>query len=130
MQCRRPVFDPWGGKILWRREWLPTSVFLPGKSHAQRSLEGYSPWGRKGSDTTEQLTLLPHYYILQISSIVHVSFISVKIFCYEWNGLWDKCKFSCRKIKLQFFAHLCAQFVQLQKHIQTNSCNYCLILRK
>ena len=55
VSCRRPVFDPWGGKILWRREWLPTSVFLPGKSHAQRSLEGYSPWGRKGSDTTEQL---------------------------------------------------------------------------
>ena len=33
------------------------SVFLPGKSHGQRSLEGYSPWGRKGSDMTEQLTL-------------------------------------------------------------------------
>ena len=39
----------------WRREWLPTPVFLPGKFHGLRSLEGYSPWGRKESDTTEQL---------------------------------------------------------------------------
>ena len=37
-------FDPWGRKIPWRREWQPTPVFLPGKSHGQRSLEGYSPW--------------------------------------------------------------------------------------
>ena len=37
----------------WRREWQHTSVFLPGKSHGQRSLTGYSPWGRKESDTTQ-----------------------------------------------------------------------------
>ena len=42
-QCRRPRFDPWVGKIPWRNEWLPTAVFLPGESHGQRSLEGYSP---------------------------------------------------------------------------------------
>ena len=39
------------------REWQPTPVFLPGESHGQRSLVGYSPWGRKESDTTGQLTL-------------------------------------------------------------------------
>ena len=39
------------------KEVATTPVFLPGKSHGQRSLEGYSPWGRKGLDTTEQLTL-------------------------------------------------------------------------
>ena len=33
-------FDPWVGKILWRREWLPTTVFLPGEFHGQRSLAG------------------------------------------------------------------------------------------
>ena len=43
----------WVRKILWRRKWQPTSVFLPGKSHGQRSLVGYSPWGRKESDTTD-----------------------------------------------------------------------------
>ena len=39
----------------WRREWQPTPVFLPGKSHGQRSLVGHSPWGRKKVDTTEWL---------------------------------------------------------------------------
>ena len=46
-------FNPWVEKILWGRKQQPTPVFLPGKSHGQRSLEGYSPWGRKESDTTE-----------------------------------------------------------------------------
>ena len=46
-RCRRLRFDPCAGKIPWRREWLPTLVFLPGKSHGQRSLAGYSPWGHK-----------------------------------------------------------------------------------
>ena len=45
------------GKISWRREWLPTPVFLPGEFQGQRSLVGYSPWGCKESDTTEWLTL-------------------------------------------------------------------------
>ena len=39
----------------WRRKWQPIPVFLPGKFHGQRSLVGYSPWGRKESDTTERL---------------------------------------------------------------------------
>ena len=55
LQCRRPGFDPWVGKIPWRRKRQPTPVFLPGKSHGQRSLVGYCPWGRKESDTTEWL---------------------------------------------------------------------------
>ena len=50
---RRYRFDPWVRKIPWRRAWQPTPVFLPGESHGQRSLVGYSPWGRKESDTTE-----------------------------------------------------------------------------
>ena len=44
-QCRRPRFDLWDGKTLWRRKWQSASVFLPGKSHGQRNLVGYSPWG-------------------------------------------------------------------------------------
>jgi len=54
-QCRRLqrlAFDPWVGKIPWRREWQPTPVFLPGKSDGQRSLAVYSPWGCKESDKT------------------------------------------------------------------------------
>ena len=49
---RRRIFHPWVGKIPWRREWQSTPVFLPGESHGQRSLVGYSPWGRKESDST------------------------------------------------------------------------------
>ena len=50
-----PGFDPWVGKIPWRRKWQPTPVLLPGKSRGWRSLVGYSPWGRKELDTTEWL---------------------------------------------------------------------------
>ena len=49
LQCRRLRFDPWLGKISWRKKWQPTPVFLPGKCHGQRSLEGYSPRGHKES---------------------------------------------------------------------------------
>ena len=55
-QCRRRKklrFDPWIGKILWKRVWQPTPEFLPGEAHGQRSLEGYSPQGHKESDMTE-----------------------------------------------------------------------------
>ena len=38
---------PWVGKIPWRKKWQPTPVFLPGESHGQRSLVGYSPWSHK-----------------------------------------------------------------------------------
>ena len=78
--CRGCRFDPWSGcpdgavvknppanmgvvssipawvrKILGRRRWQSTPVFLPGKFHGQRSLAGYSPWGHKELDTTSQL---------------------------------------------------------------------------
>ena len=44
---KRCGLDPWVGKLPWRRKWHPTPVFLPGESHGQRSLVGYSPWGHK-----------------------------------------------------------------------------------
>ena len=54
-RCKRCRFDPWVGKIPWRRKWLPTPVFLPGESHAQKSLVGHSLWGCKELDMTERL---------------------------------------------------------------------------
>ena len=57
-QCRRHKrlrFDLWVEKIPWRRKWQPTPLFLPGKSHVQRSLVGYSLWGHKKWEKTEQL---------------------------------------------------------------------------
>ena len=62
-RCRRHMFNLWIRKIPWSRKWQPTPVFLPGKSYRQRSLVGYSPWGRKESDMTERLhlTLVENY---------------------------------------------------------------------
>ena len=54
---QRPRFDPWVGKIPWRRKWQLTPVFLPGEFHGQKGLAGYSPWGRKESDTTTKQTV-------------------------------------------------------------------------
>ena len=59
-RCNRCGFDPWVGKIPWRREWQPTPVFFPGESHEQRSLANYSALCRKESDTTEDLTHTTH----------------------------------------------------------------------
>ena len=55
-QCRRHKrcgLDPWVRKILWKRAWQPTPVFLPGASHGKRSPADYSPWGCKESDMNE-----------------------------------------------------------------------------
>ena len=46
-QCRRSRFNRWVKKIPWRRKWQSTPVFLPGKSHGQRNVVGYCPWGCK-----------------------------------------------------------------------------------
>ena len=59
-QCRnykRHGFDPWVGKIPWKRAFQPTPVFLPGESHGQRNMTGYSPGGSKELDMTGLLTL-------------------------------------------------------------------------
>ena len=50
-------FDPWVRKSPCRREWQPTPVFLPGESHEQKCLAGFSPWSFKEFDKAEQLTL-------------------------------------------------------------------------
>ena len=52
LPIRRCRFNPWVGKIPWRRKWQPTPVFLPGKSHGQKSLVGYSSWHTKELGTT------------------------------------------------------------------------------
>ena len=53
-------FDPWVEKILWRKEWLPTAVFLPGEFHGKRSLVGCSPRGCSELDMTECVTQIIH----------------------------------------------------------------------
>ena len=57
-RCKRRGFDPWVGKIPWRRAWQSTPVFLHGESQGQRSLVGYSPWDHNES-VTKRLSTMP-----------------------------------------------------------------------
>ena len=54
-----------------RKAWQPTSVFFPGESHGQRSLAGWSPWGRKVSDVTEWLSTA-QYFIVYVYPIFFI----------------------------------------------------------
>ena len=88
-QCRsyrRCRFDLWVWKIHWGRKWHPTPVFLPGKSHGQRSLEGYSPQGCKESEMTEWRSR--HAHILWNAWICLISFIKFGKFC---KLIWAAC---------------------------------------
>ena len=79
---------PWVRKIPWRRKWQPTPVLLPGESHGGRSLLGYSPWGHKESDTTEQL----HFTSLMITTPFSVlSFHNISQQWYIYISMADHC---------------------------------------
>ena len=67
--CGRPEFDPWVGRIPWRRKWQTTPVFLAGESHGPRSLVGYSPWGCKESDTAERL-YFPSLFLWRLNPVL------------------------------------------------------------
>ena len=78
-KTQRCGFNPWVGKIPWRREWQPTPVFLSGESHGPRSLVGYSPWGSKDLDRTEWLST---YTLLYAE---HCKIIFLKVRFLKWN---------------------------------------------
>ena len=86
MQCRRPRFDPWVGKIPWRREWPPIPVFLPGEAHGHRSLAGYSPWDHKESDTTERLTFSLFTFSDQAPRVFDSVFTGSDVLCCVMSG--------------------------------------------
>ena len=64
-------------ELSWRRQWHPTPVLLPGKSHGRRSLVGCSPWGRWESDTTQWLHF--HFYALEKEMATHSSVLAWRI---------------------------------------------------
>ena len=68
----------------WRRQWYPTPVLLPGKSHGWRSLVGCSPWGREESDTTERLPF--HFHALEKEMATHSSVLAWRI--QGWEAWW------------------------------------------
>ena len=90
-QCRRHricEFDPWVRKISWRSKWQPTPVFLPEKSHAQKSLVGYGPRGLKESDTTKQLSthniLSGDHHFNDVLSCIH----SINLYFYSSYNIY------------------------------------------
>ena len=96
-QCRRRKrceFDPWVGKIPWRRKWQPIPVFLPGKSHAQWHLAGYNLYVCKESDTTDWTT--EHAQVIKVTNTRSLRtcwvkntdrWISINPFSHVWNYL-------------------------------------------
>ena len=63
LQCGRPEFEPWGGKIPWRRAWQLTLIFLPGESPWTEEPGKLQSMGSKESDTTEQLSIAQHTHV-------------------------------------------------------------------
>ena len=89
------VVRSWVGKIPWRREWQPTTVFLPGESHGQ-SLAGYSPWGWKESDTTELLAGGLNHFTFPLARCERSNvsaFDVVTGFCFSHSVLFQ-CRFN------------------------------------
>ena len=93
---KRLRFDPWVGKIPWRRKWQPTPIFLTGKFHGQRRLVGYSAWGCKELDTTEHMHRIQYkhttYLIVQavvdciplLKHTLHLSIYSPSFHMYKF----------------------------------------------
>ena len=84
-QCRRHKrrgFNPWVGKIPGRRKWKPTPVFLPGKFHGQKNLEGYGPWGCKELDMTKRTHVHTHFHpsAETLHLIIHVATFPTRFF--------------------------------------------------
>ena len=79
-RCRKLGFDIWVGTILLNGNPFQ-SAFLPGESHGQRSLAGYNPWGRKESDTTDQLST--HVYIC-INIYIHINIYIFNFFIIDY----------------------------------------------
>ena len=77
LPSRRRMFDPWVRKIPWRRKWQHAPVFFPGKTHRQRSLAGYSPWGckRVGHDlvTKQQNSNQLEFSAIHVHIYIHIS---------------------------------------------------------
>ena len=135
-------FDPWVGKILWRRKRQPIPVFLPGKSHGQRSLASYSPCGCKESDMSQQLnnnhvpTSLPintgpvqrfegkkdslfksHFIPIPFKQNAFCCYCSVCFSLFERELIFQDCFVSMRKSLISSFYASQRQHLTLIKHI-------------
>ena len=92
---RKPFFNRKSFLNDWRRKWQSTPALLPGKSHGQKSLIGYSPWGRKESDTTERL----HFHLFSLAEMgfeTHREFYEfLKETCDVWFASFSEVHLDC-----------------------------------
>ena len=96
-QCRKPN-RAWVRKIPWRRAWQPTPVFLPGESHGQRGLEGYSPWSHKQSDTIERPIFSFSFFsnLFLVICISHqIVLIMITIHLWSIKNLYNNIEICC-----------------------------------
>ena len=117
LKCARPEFDPRVGKNPWRREQLPTPAELTGEFHGQRSLSGYSPWGRKESDMTRHLapSVAPHVSDIiwhwSLSGLLRLVWSSLGSFMLLWmvlfHDFYSWVIFHCIYVPHLFYSFLC-----------------------
>ena len=99
--CR---FSPWVGKIPWRRAQQPTPVFLPGESHGQRILVGYSPWGCKSQTRLSNRAHThkhPHRALINFTLVLKSCWVARMMMINGWNT--SKLLYSYKNGKTQCF---------------------------
>ena len=91
LQCRRLGYDPWVRKIPWRSKWQPSPTFLPGKSHAQRGLAGYSVGlQRVGHNWVTDSFIFPAFTFRETISFLHFSCLfALSVFCHRQRDFWE-----------------------------------------
>ena len=95
------------GSFPWRRKWHPNPVFLPGESHGQRSLEGYSPWGCKELDTTLWLSTAVQPFWLEIKLLL-LKWVSSTLKLSSHNTQSHPCNFISTSQSVEgYWEHIC-----------------------
>ena len=120
--CRKPGLDSWVGKILWRREWLPTPLVLPGQFHGQRNLAGYSAWGCIGSDKTERLSLTwlkPEHWFNHENNEEAMTLLCGHSDCFSFGQSCPRCYFcrGCFMKIIGFLNPMPSLFLDLVSHL-------------
>ena len=89
LQCGRPAFNSWVGKIPWRRVWQPIPVFLSREPPWAEEPVGYSPWGRKESSSTKH-TAWKAYHRINKPQLKDQSYCTIGVYTYlKYTGTWQ-----------------------------------------
>ena len=105
LQRGRPGFNPWVRKIPWRRAWQSTRVFLPGGSHGQRTLVGYSPWGHDWVTNTFTFTQLLKLLISLLKSL-HIRGYGFRVWQKTWVSLLKSVLEKCEVSHQSYIHHM------------------------